>query len=201
MARDVASNDREFIAELKKFSAAARLNPAAYGVTIAELDALDTRIASLEAAQDAEDTAETAYRAAVKNTAAQRVVTEAEFRPLRSDAYTNANDEELVVAGLEPHKKPSKTHPTPPLNLQVVAGVDGVTALSWEAGDNTAGTQYVLYGRDLPSEAWQMFDIVPTLRAKQSGQTVGKAKYYQVTARRRSIESEPSNVAVAFGNV
>ncbi len=200
MARDVASNDREFIAELKKFSAAARLKPAAYGVTLAELDALDALIAILETAQDAEDAAETSYRAAVKSTAAKRALAEAGFRPLRADAYATASDAELVESGLEPHKKPAKTDPTPPQNLRASGGADGLNALQWEAGDNPDGTEYVLYERDAPTEAWRMFDVVSTLRAKQSGQVVGKTKYYQVVARRRGILSEPSNVAVVFGN-
>ena len=122
------------------------------------------------------------------------------FRSLRADAYDSADDPQLVAAGLEPRKKPSKTAPTPPLNLRVEGGTDGTNSLMWEAGDNTSTTQYVLYARDLPTDAWTMFDVVPTLRAKQSGQTVGKTRYYQVTARRRGIESPPSNIAVAFGN-
>ncbi len=200
MARDVPSNDREFIAEMKKFSGAARLKPAAYGVTVAELDALDAFSAEVEAAQDAEDAADTTARAAVKNTAAKRQPAEVLYRALRSDAYDNASEEEQVEAGLEPRKKPSKTEPTPPQNLRVEGGTSGINALQWGAGDNPEGTEYVLFERDLPTENWRMFDVVGTLRAKQSGQTVGKTKYYQVAARRRGIVSEPSNVAIAFGS-
>jgi hypothetical protein len=200
MARDITSNDTEFIADLKKFSAAATPAPATYGVTAAELTQLGVQTAALEAAQNAEDAAQTAYRAAVKETAAKRAPVEALFRNLRADAYDTADDAQLLQAGLEPHKKPSKTAPTPPQDLRVVGGADGVNALQWEAGENPEGTQYVLYERDSPTENWRMFDVVTTLRAKQNGQVVGKTKYYQVAARRRGITSEPSNVAVAFGN-
>lgn len=200
MARDLSNDDLELAAEMQRFIAAATPNPAVYGVTPAELAALVTDANALEAAQNAEDAAQTAYRVAVKTTADARTPAEALFRQLRADAYATADDTQLIAAGLEPHKKPVKSDPTPPRNLRVEAGVDGVVALSWEAGDNTSTTQYVLYARDLPADAWQMFDVVPTLRAKQSGQTVGKTRYYQVTARRRGIESAPSNIAVAFGN-
>lgn len=195
-----ANDDREFIADLKKFSVAARLKPAAYGATPAELDALDALVAELETVQNAEDAAETTYRASVKTTTAVRARAEANFRPLRLDAYNAANDEELVEAGLEPHKKPSKTEPTPPQDLRAEGGTSGINALQWGAGENPSGTEYVLYETDSLQSPWTMWDVVSTLRAKQNGQTVGKTKYYQVRARRRGILSEPSNVAVVFGN-
>lgn len=200
MAREIPFDDREFIRDGRKFIAAAMLNPSAYGTTLARLTAFGLLLDALEAAQDDEDLKETAFRAALQNTKAKRAPAEADFRAERNDAYEHATDEELIEADLDPHKKPVKSNPTPPRNLKVVGGSDGINRLSYEAGENGAGTEYVLYARDSPSEAWKMFDIVSTLKGEDEGQIVGKLRYYQVRARRRKILSDPSNVAIAWGN-
>ncbi len=199
MARDIANSDVEFIAEARKYSVAARKKAADYGTTLAELDAFDLEINDLETEQDAEDAAYTAYRAQVKATAAKRLPAEKTFRGLRADTYAHATEEEQIEAGLEPRKKPVQTDPTPPQNLRAEGGLTGIIALAYEAGENPEGTEYVLYETDSLQNPWVMWDVVSTLRAKQTGQTVNKPKYFMVRARRRGILSEPSNVAVAFG--
>ena len=141
---------------------------------------------------------ETALSAKRAQLAQLRAALEDDFRGERNDAYDHASDDELIAAGLDPHKTPSKTTPTPPQNLMAIGGADGVNHLKWEAGANPRTTDYVVYAHtgDQPR---RMIDVVHTLKYDHTGQTPGVTVIYEIEARRRNLTSEPSNQAIVFG--
>ena len=191
-------DNEDFGADVQKFITAASANPAYYGTSAARLTALQNLLdLYLSGAHELEDLV-IALEAKRAEVAALRAPVEADFRGERNDAYEHASDEELIAAGLEPHKKSSKTTPTPPQKLMATGGANGINRLKWEAGDNPRGTDYIIYAR-INGAARAMIDVVRTLKFDHKGQTPGQTVIYEVEARRRDILSEPSNQAIVFG--
>ena len=190
------SND--FGGEVQKFIDAAKTNPAAYGTSIARLTELQNLLDPVVTAAGELSALVTAVDAKRIELATLRSPLDADFRGERGDAYAHASDDELVMAGLDPHKKPVKTAPTPPQNLMATGGADGVNSLKWEAGANPRGTDYVIYAR-INEQPRRMIDVVGTLRYEHLGQTPGVTVIYDVEARRRNLTSQPSNQAIVFG--
>ena len=188
----------EFGGEVQKFIDAAKANPADYGTSAARLTELQNLLDPVVAAAQEVSAMETALAAKRAQLAQLRLALEDDFRGERNDAYDHASDEELIAAGLEPHKKPSKTTPTPPQNLMATGGADGINRLKWEAGANPRTSDYVIYAR-INEQPRRMIDVVRTLKYDHMGQTPGVAVIYDVEARRRNLTSEPSNQAIVFG--
>ena len=188
----------EFGGEVQKFIDAAKVNPADYGTSAARLAELQNLLDPVVAAAQQVSEMETALAAKRAQLAGLRVALEDDFRGERNDAYDHASDDELIAAGLEPHKTPSKTTPTPPQNLMATGGADGINHLKWEAGANPRTSDYVIYART-GEQPRRMIDVVRTLKYDHTGQTPGVTVIYDVEARRRNLTSQPSNQAIVFG--
>ena len=191
-------DNQDFGDEVNKFIAAARKAPGDYGTSTARLDILEGKNTPLLAATQELADLVTAVEAKRAQVAGLRALVEDDFRGERKDAYEHASDQELIDGGLDPHKKPSKTTPTPPQNLRAQGGADGVNRLKWEPGGNGRSTEYVVFARTNGAPR-QMLDVVRMLKFDHRGQTPGVTVIYDVEARRRDIYSEPSNQAIVFG--
>lgn len=188
----------DFGNEVQTFIDAAKVNPADYGTSTARLTTLQNLLDPVVTSAGELSAMETAIAAKRAQLASLRAALEDDFRGERNDAYAHASDDELIVAGLDPHKKPSKTTPTPPQNLMATGGADGVNSLKWEAGANPRTTDYVIYAR-IAEQPRRMIDVVHTIRYEHTGQTPGVTVIYDIEARRRNLNSEPSNQAIVFG--
>lgn len=191
-------DSNEFGNGVQKFIDAAKVNPADYGTSSARLTELQNLLDPVVATASEVAQMETALAAKRALLATQRAALEDDFRGERNDAYDHASDEELIAAGLEPHKKSSKTTPTPPQNLMATGGADGINRLKWDAGANPRTSDYVIYAR-IAEQPRRMIDVVRTLKYDHTGQTPGVSVIYDVEARRRNLTSEPSNQAIVFG--
>ena len=191
-------NNEDFGREVQKFIGAASAAPTDYGTSSARLTALQNLLDPYLVSVSELGVLETALAVKRAEVAQQRVPLEEDFRGERNDAYEHASDAELREAGFDPHKKPSRSDPTPPQKLMATGGADGINRLKWEAGENGRSTEYVVYAR-IGGAPRAMIDVVRTLRFDHKGQTPGQAVIYEVEARRRDILSEPSNQAIVFG--
>ncbi len=188
----------DFGDEVQKFIDAASGDPANYGTSTARLTGLQNLLSPFVATARELSDLITATEAKRAQLTALRAPLESDFRGERNDAYEHATDQQLIDGGLDPHKKPSKTTPTPPQKLMATGGADGVNRLKWEAGENGRTTEYVVFAR-IAQAPRAMIDVVRTLKFEHKGQTPGVTVIYDIEARRRDILSEPSNQAIVFG--
>ena len=191
-------DNENFGKEVEKFIGAATGNPSEYGTSTPRLTALQELLDPFRVAVGELGDLKTAYEVKQAEVAQLRAPLEEDFRGERNDAYEHASDAELKDAGFDPHKKPSRTDPTPPQKLLATGGADGVNRLKWGAGENGKTTEYVIFAR-VNGAPRAMVDVVRTLRYEHKGQTPGQTVIYDVEARRRDILSEPSNQAIVFG--
>ena len=191
-------DNEDFGKEVQKFIDAATTDPSAYGTSATRLTNMQTLLDPFVQGASELGVLRTGVEVKQDEVFDLRAPLEEDFRGERNDAYEHATDAQLRAGGLDPHKKPSRTDPTPPQKLMATGGADGVNRLKWEAGENGRGTDYVIYAR-INGAPRTMINVVRTLKFEHKNQTPGVTVIYDIEARRRDILSEPSNQAIVFG--
>lgn len=171
------------------------------GLSASDITAIDQATGGFGSALDVQETARVNARAA---TASKNLVRDNSLKTIAK--YANAfrantaiSDDSLILLGLPPHEG----YPQPPLaapqNLKVSVSASGTNSLRWKRNGNDEATIFVVEARNSTSAPWETVGGGTRATFKHTDQTPGQTMYYRVLATRDGQTSEPSNVAVAYG--
>ena len=195
---DVPRNSRELAREVTRFCDGAAADPGAVGSDAAELADLRAFAQTVLTAEDEKDAAKDTFDGKVTAADGAQAALETAWRPARRDAYNTADDEELRLVGLEPHKERSVSTPLAPSELMVTPGADGVNRLTWKRGDDVESTLYDIEAQIGNSPDFVLVYTTGARRFDHKNQMPGAKIVYRVSARRRGISSGYSNLAQAY---
>ena len=192
----------EMIAFLSNFISVAgtTANEEILGYTAADITFLNGEKTALQAALTDQRAKQEAAKAAtiVLNTALKAARVDMATRNRNIQGNTRATNALKTALGLNvknPH--PVQHDPVPPEKLVVTGLASGVNVLQWQSGGNVSGIQYVIEFMTRTTE-WTRIDAVTKRRYEHTGQTPGVPAYYRVVARRRTLNSLPSNEASVY---
>ena len=185
---------QDFIAWLKNFLTVAATMLVDLGWDAIFLDALNTRLAELEAKYAASVAAKAVAKSAVEEKDFVLRELMKEMRPLISgiqinDKITDTKKENLGVKVRD--IIPSHEVPFIPSVLIVKGLSEGANKLDWDDNGNKRGTQYIIECRYGTEGNFQSVDTVLATKYQHDGQTPGVAVYYRITARRGKLKSLP----------
>jgi hypothetical protein len=147
------------------------------------------------------NTAKAAAQVAVAAKDTDRMELEALVRPLIRQIQENpiVTDQLRVEAGI-PVRDTVRTTSAPVTPLDLVANADaaGTNVLRWSGAGNASGIQYVIEAQYGGVGAFNMVDAVTATTYRHVGRTVGQQVVYRVRARRGTMISDASNVAVVY---
>lgn len=171
-----------------------KANAALYGVSDAEMLALEAKASAFQTELTAVDAAKNAQTAAVARKDATRMALEKDYRALVQRIHVNPaiTDEHKAAAGI-PMRDTVRTSAMPPspLDLVVSAQSNGTNYLAWNRNGAPERTDFVIEARTAPSEAWVMVGSVSATQFQHTGQKPGVSVSYRVSARRGKYQSEP----------
>ena len=178
-------------------------DPTAYGFDVSQVNGFVLATNAFIGKLNDSDAAKAAAKAAVADKNAHReeiVGLTREFAKLiqANPAVTPSMKER---AGLPGHNNPpSPVIPSAPQDLSATGYQTGVNELKWKRGSNKPGTTYMIQSRMSESAPWTLVDTTTKTKYRHTNQPVGQTQYYRVIAKRAQGESDPSNVAIAYGN-
>lgn len=88
--------------------------------------------------------------------------------------------------------------PTQPLDLVATGSSDGINRLKWSRNGNRQGVMFVIEAKTGEAGEWTIVDVVTNSKFDHKNQTPGARVQYRVKAKRGTIVSSASNIAIVY---
>lgn len=198
-AVQIPSKDAEYRTWLNNFATVALANAAELDLTTGQT----TNITALSTAFTNAYTASQAGKASLKGMIStkdnMRKASEELIRSVAKLINANDNISDQLKADLGINVLPTPVGPVAvPEDLVVHTFQSGVNALSWKRNGNAYGTTFLIEYQLPGSSTWTILTSATSVRYDHEGQVAGQQIAYRVSAKRGTIQSGPSNVAIAY---
>lgn len=182
-------------------STVAAANTGALGLSPAQLTEIQNQNTLFATSVTDQQNAQAAARGAVADCTTER----ADSIELigRYAAMWKANpavsDELIAQLGLPPRNQGGDHLPVfAPADLAALGCSNGVNSLKWNRNGNFSGVSYVIEAAYDGTTDWEIVDVSSLTKFDHADQVPGREVAYRVYARRRNIESAPSNTAIVY---
>ncbi len=178
-------------------------NLVTFGLTAADVTALNTAKTNLDSAMTNVQATVDAYHAAIKtrNAMLKAAGTTARATSKKVQANPALPVGLKAAAGFNVRKVPAKQlQPVSPSALVVMGDANGVNTLKWAGIGNKAGTTYQIEAMVYGASEFSLIGTATKRKFLHTGQMPGLQITYRVSAVRSTLISAPSNEAVVYRN-
>lgn len=176
---------------------------ASYGLTEAEVAAVDEVNADLAAAMALQATLEASKLAATQAKFDARGAVIAAAGNLAAKVYANpaVDDTMLLKAGLAPRPTYSSAKPLVPVTgLLATAQANGEVSLKWNRSGNSDSVTFVIEAQSTSGGPFNFVISTTRTRVKLTGYEPGQTVTFRVRATRTNASAAPSNLATIYGD-
>jgi hypothetical protein len=194
--------DEELSTFIATAAAAFTAGPAtAYGLTAAQVTALQTAGTDLDTSVQDSANAEAAFREEIQKKLARREDALSNISLCAGLMYATpgVTDAMVAAAGFQPHDTvPTPIVPQEPTSLVATPNANGTVFLSWNRNGNPYGVEFIIEtGSD--GVSWQQWTVTKKKSLTLDGFTPGVQKWFRVKASNRGLTSVASNSAAIYG--
>ena len=180
------------------------LNGAAaeYGLTQADLDAIQAALDGIATAVTDQFAAEAAFRGAIQLKKERRDAFLSLLSRYSKKFYADpdVDNGELAAVGLQPRDSTrSRVVPKTPVDFIASPRADGTVALKWRRNGNPYGVTFLVEARGDGDSEWKIVKITARMSTVLRGYAPGVRAEFRVLATKGDLTSGPSGVSVIYG--